>query len=77
MTAITEAEQTVIRVATAESSTILYSGEKIWFNFLETLLPPLLLCPTPEYRPSRSPCRRGAWKAHICQYQPPLAHPTW
>jgi hypothetical protein len=35
MTAMTEAEQTVIRVATAESSTILYSGEKIWFDFLE------------------------------------------
>ena len=48
-----------------------------WVPMGAPLLPPLLLCPTPEYRPSRSPCQRGAWKAHICQYQPPLAHPTW
>ena len=31
-----------------------------WVPMGAPLLPPLLLCPTPEYRPSRSPCRRGA-----------------
>ena len=46
-----------------------------WVPMGAPLLPPLLLCPTPEYRPSRSPCQRGAWKARICQYQPPQPIP--